>query len=107
MTKSYPHKVMKCCCLLLLVLGNTAYGYTQVVLASNKVHYSSSAKPQTAPESLVRLKNAIEDIKRKFNIQIAYKEGILAGKYVSLAVVYSVLPTLSKETYLPANIPSL
>lgn len=97
MTKFYLQKVMKCCCLLLYVFGNISSGYTQVVFASSKGHYNKYAIPQSAPESLVHLKNAIDEIKKKFKIQIAYREGLLMDKYIPASKMEDATYANAKE----------
>jgi len=97
MNKIYLNRVMKCCCLLLMLFGNSVYGFTQVVFASNKVHLNKYDNIQNESDSKVSLKSALEVIKKKFNIQIAYKEGILENKYVSSVQIESLTLTNPKE----------
>ena len=79
---------LKCCCLMLLLLGNSAPGFSQLAMARNNL---SASKPrnlirQTQEDGRVLLKDALESLKRQFNVQIAYQEGLLDNKFVSVGL---------------------
>src|SRR5476651_856591 len=75
---------LKCCCFLLVLLGQSVYGYAQMALTSNNRFHSrvQNYPVQQAVESKVLLKDALENLKKQFNIQIAYQEGLLDNKFI-------------------------
>jgi hypothetical protein len=80
---------LKCCCFLLALLGQSAYGFAQTSFASNNSYHlkTRSLTVQQAVENKVLLKDALDNLKKQFKIQIAYHEGLLDNKFVPASVV--------------------
>jgi len=74
----YLNRVAKLCCLTLLFCACTFWGHAQ--LMARNIARSRSSSEQVAAENKLELKTAVEIIKKKFDIKIAYKEGILDHK---------------------------
>ncbi|MDB4920763.1 SusC/RagA family TonB-linked outer membrane protein [Mucilaginibacter sp.] len=74
---------LKCCCFLLALLGRSVYGFGQTSFASNSVHLKArNLTVQQVVENKVTLKDALDNLKKQFKIQIAYHEGLLDNKFV-------------------------
>lgn len=84
MRKLDSSNFLRCCCFLMVLLGRSAYGYAQMALTSNsRIHAKSFG--YTAPQAVenkVLLKDALDNLKKQFNVQIAYQEGLLDNKFV-------------------------
>ena len=80
---------LKCCCFLLALLGQSVYGFAQMALANNNSFHSKARNPtvQQTVENKVLLKDALDNLKKQFNIQIAYHEGLLDNKFVPASLV--------------------
>jgi TonB-linked SusC/RagA family outer membrane protein len=79
---------------MLLLLGKSAPGFGQLAMARNnlsvsKVHYQAR---QTQEEGRVLLKDALENLKKQFKVQIAYQEGLLDNKFVSAVLAANLRP---------------
>ncbi len=79
----------KCCCFLLALLGQSVYGFSQTAFASSNSFHSKTRTPsvQQANENKVLLKDALDNLKKQFNVQIAYHEGLLDNKFVPASFV--------------------
>ncbi|HEY8928354.1 MAG TPA: SusC/RagA family TonB-linked outer membrane protein [Mucilaginibacter sp.] len=65
------------------LLGQSVYGLAQTSYASNSFRLKSrSASVQQAAENRVTLKDALDNLKKQFKVQIAYHEGLLDNKFV-------------------------
>lgn len=96
---------LKCCCFLLVLLGQSVYGYAQLALTSNNRFHSKApgfAMQQQAAETKVLLKDALENIKKQFNVQIAYQEGLLDNKFIPVSLFNN-----SKQFNLDENLKQL
>ncbi|MDP9076454.1 MAG: SusC/RagA family TonB-linked outer membrane protein [Bacteroidota bacterium] len=80
---------LKCCCFLLALLGQSVYGFGQTALASNNSFHlkARNMTVQQAGENRVLLKDALDNLKKQFKIQIAYHEGLLDNKFVPASLV--------------------
>jgi len=80
---------LKCCCFLLALLGQSVYGFSQTAFASSNSFHSKTRNSgaQQASESKVLLKDALDNLKKQFNVQIAYHEGLLDNKFVPASLV--------------------
>lgn len=73
----------KCCCFMFALLGQSVYGLAQTSYASNNARLKArSLTVQQATENKVTLKDALDNLKKQFKIQIAYHEGLLDNKFV-------------------------
>lgn len=73
----------KCCCFMFALLGQSVYGLAQTSYASNSAHLKArNVTTQQAVENKVTLKDALDNLKKQFKIQIAYHEGLLDNKFV-------------------------
>jgi TonB-linked SusC/RagA family outer membrane protein len=79
---------LKCCCFLLVLLGQSVYGYAQLALTSNNRFHTKAPgyAMQQVAENKVLLKDALENIKKQFNVQIAYQEGLLDNKFIPVSL---------------------
>ncbi len=75
----YLSKAVKYCCLTMMFCACALFCSAQL-MARNVVHTKKVNKAQISGENKISLKTAIELIKTKFDIKIAYKEGILENK---------------------------
>ncbi|WP_431200288.1 carboxypeptidase-like regulatory domain-containing protein [Mucilaginibacter sp. P25] len=84
MQKLDSSNFLRCCCFLMVLLGQSAYGYAQMSLTNNnRLHARNFSYPiSQVTESKVLLKDALENLKKQFNVQIAYQEGLLDNKFV-------------------------
>ncbi len=82
MRNLYLSKLFKCCCCLLLLTDIVSYGYAQQIVASNKQHLIKTASLSAQESNKVLLKEALTNLKKQYNMQIAYQEGLLDNKYV-------------------------
>jgi len=65
------------------LLGQSVYGLAQTSYASNSARLKArSLTVQQATENKVTLKDALDNLKKQFKIQIAYHEGLLDNKFV-------------------------
>lgn len=81
----YLSRAVKYCCLTMLFSACALFCSAQL-MARNMAHSKQINKaPQLATEVKISLKNAIELIKNKFDIKIAYKEGILEKKVTNVS----------------------
>src|SRR3569833_1751943 len=65
------------------LLGQSVYGLAQTSNASNSARLKArSLTVQQATENKVTLKDALDNLKKQFKIQIAYHEGLLDNKFV-------------------------
>ncbi|MCR8556609.1 SusC/RagA family TonB-linked outer membrane protein [Mucilaginibacter sp. BJC16-A38] len=80
---------LKCCCFLLALLGQSVYGFGQTALASNNSFHlkARNLTVQQVGENKVLLKDALDNLKKQFKIQIAYHEGLLDNKFVPASLV--------------------
>lgn len=83
---------LKCCCFLLVMLGQSVYGFAQMALTSNNRFHSKapSNAAQQVVETKVLLKDALENLKKQFNVQIAYQEGLLDNKFIPASLSNNV-----------------
>ncbi len=72
----------KCCCFMFALLGQSVYGLAQTAYASNSAHLKAQNFTTQAVENKVTLKDALDNLKKQFKIQIAYHEGLLDNKFV-------------------------
>jgi TonB-linked SusC/RagA family outer membrane protein len=78
---------IKCCCFLLVLIGRPGYGMAQMALTSNRLHSKAqSFNIQQVTETKVLLKDALENLKKQFNVQIAYQEGLLDNKFIPASI---------------------
>ncbi len=82
MRKLYLFKLFKCCGILLFLSGKTGYSYAQVMMANNQ-HYAKTTAKNLQEENKVSLKEALENLRKRYHIQIAYQEGLLDKKYIA------------------------
>lgn len=92
MRKLDSSNFFRCCCFLMILLGQSAYGFAQMALTSNnRVHAKNFG--YTAPQSVeskVLLKDALDNLKKQFNVQIAYQEGLLDNKFVPVNLTNNI-----------------
>ncbi|MCZ4223146.1 SusC/RagA family TonB-linked outer membrane protein [Pedobacter rhodius] len=80
----YFSRAVKYCCLTML-FSACAFFCSAQLMARNMTRSKQVKVPQLATEVKISLKNAIELIKNKFDIKIAYKEGILENKLTNVS----------------------
>jgi len=78
----YLFRAAKSCCLIAMLCSCSIFCYAQL-MANNLVHANKTK--QVAVDGKMQLKTAIELIKKKFDIKIAYREGILENKSINLS----------------------
>ncbi|HEY9195779.1 MAG TPA: SusC/RagA family TonB-linked outer membrane protein [Mucilaginibacter sp.] len=69
---------------MLVFLGQSVYGLAQMALTSNTRFHSKALNftVQQPAENKVLLKDALDNLKKQFNVQIAYQEGLLDNKFI-------------------------
>ncbi|MEO3403406.1 SusC/RagA family TonB-linked outer membrane protein [Mucilaginibacter sp. CAU 1740] len=84
MRKLDSSKFFRCCCFLMVLLGHSVYGFAQMALTSNTRMHARSYSYQLpqSTETKVLLKDALDNLKKQFNVRIAYQEGLLDNKFV-------------------------
>lgn len=86
MRKFDSKSCLRCCTPLLLLLINGVPSNAQLAMASKtarrSLRYTISAEQQ-ATESKKSLKDAVENLRLQYHIQIAFKEGLLNNKFIA------------------------
>ncbi|EDM34706.1 putative outer membrane protein [Pedobacter sp. BAL39] len=84
MRRFYAEKAIRCCCLFTLFSGTVVFSHAQII-AKNNVHLKETNRLQPPAAIRTSLKSAIEGVERQFNIQLAYREGLLDNKTIPLS----------------------
>lgn len=88
MQKNYPFPFLKCCLMLLFLLSRTSFGYSQLAMSNAKLHLrSNSLLPVQDTDNKLLLKDVLDDLKKQYNFQLAFQEGLLDNKVVSANLV--------------------
>src|SRR5688572_20387929 len=94
MKNDYSTSLLRLVCVGLLVSSIVPDGFSQHYATaysgrqdSFKYEASTRSKSFQGEEQSISLKAALKDLKRRYHIKFAYKEGLLDGKVVSLSLL--------------------